>query len=525
MRLPDLSQSVVMETEKAHNLLLGVRFPSLQPYILARLPDVEGVSNSVHHKCALFVYCRKIISETVEKLSVKLSKNYQWIFLYVKFCKRRNRCLAKSNNGRIKLPKTTPAQAKQTKQAKKAAKISVPSQIKVEGSYTCSCCGYTLAEKNFYKSNSPVWGARNKCISLCMNCLEGLFEEYKIRFEDQELALIAICAVADVPFVRNLYQSVNEKSNPFQLGNYMRTLNTKQYKNRTFINSILEGEIYSTEDNDSGIVESKIIWTPEDSENRDQVVRLLGYDPFNGYQVSDRKYLFGELLNYLDDDELLDDTYKLSQIIQLVNNNNQIRKYDIAISQMNAMTQTEQINAFVRMKQALVTSNDKIAKENRISVRNREGNAGGKGTITGFMREMRDRNLSEIATNYYNQLRSPSSMWAAEVSARALKENCFFDENDIDDMLYKQREMIQDMQFKLSDLEEENRLLKIENANSSEELEDKREILPKLQEELDLIREENETLKEEVENYKDKLRIKEIQEQIDNESDDDEGDE
>ena len=59
-----------METYKAHNLLLEVRFLLLQPYILARLPDVEGVSNSVHHKFALFVYCRKVISETVEKLSM-----------------------------------------------------------------------------------------------------------------------------------------------------------------------------------------------------------------------------------------------------------------------------------------------------------------------------------------------------------------------------------------------------------------------------------------------------------------------
>lgn len=417
---------------------------------------------------------------------------------------------------KIKLPKTTPDKTKST-MPKKTAK---PKQPASEGkSYTCSCCGYPLGARYYYKSNSPIWNGRDNNVGICINCLEGIFEEYKLRFEDQEIALIAVCAITDMPFIRKLYQNINEKSNPFQLGTYMRTLNTKQYKNKTFINSILEGELESQGKEGNTIVQSKIVWTPEDAENREQVIKLLGYDPFNGYAINDRKYLFGELLNYLDDDELLDDTYKLSQIIQLVNNNNQIRKYDIAISQMNAMTQTDQINAFVRMKQALVTSNDKIAKENRISVRNREGNAGGKGTITGFMREMRDKNLDEIATNYYNQLQSASSRWAAEVSARALRENCYFDENDINDIIYKQRDMVQEMQLQVADLEEENRLLKIENTNNTEELEQKREILPKLQEEIEIIKDENEQLKESLQIYKDKLAIQEQELRIENEKD------
>ena len=84
-------------------------------------------------------------------------------------------------------------------------------------------------------------------------------------------------------------------------------------------------------------------WTDEERKNVDTVIEVIGYDPFAGYQSSDRRYLFGELVKYLDDEEVVDDNYKLSQIIQIVNNNNQIRQYDLLIAQLKPLTDSKDI--------------------------------------------------------------------------------------------------------------------------------------------------------------------------------------
>ena len=125
----------------------------------------------------------------------------------------------------------------------------------------------------------------------------------------------------------------------------------------------------------------------------------------------------------------------------------------------NVEIQDDKIKLYSQLKKELVTSNDKIAKENEISVKNRSNKQIGKNTLTGLMREMRNKNLQEIEVNYYNQLKSEASQWAANMSLKAIQENCFFDENDREDIFEMQRKMVTDLQNKLEDEEEKNRLI------------------------------------------------------------------
>src|SRR5699024_10523866 len=100
---------------------------------------------------------------------------------------------------------------------------------------------------------------------------------------------------------------------------------------------------------------------------------LIGYDPFEGYSESDQKFLYSDLLNYFGDEDVVEDQFLVSQIIQIVNNNNQIRKLDYLLSNYMADNETlgekaSTIKSLNATKKDIVANTDKIAKENRISV-------------------------------------------------------------------------------------------------------------------------------------------------------------
>ena len=320
---------------------------------------------------------------------------------------------------------------------------------------------YDTPVGNFFKiSYSPLYKANGKYAPLCKNCVSKHFDEYSRRYRSDKKACILLCHELDIPFYHTLFDSIVQNNNNFTMGLYLRQMNNRQYQNQTFNQTLLNGELNKSARDLIDEQENK--WTDQEKENRDEAIRIIGYDPFDGYSENDRRFLFNELIKYLDED-IIDDPYKISQIIQIVNNNNQIRQCDLAVSRMDPAVMAKDIDVLNATKAKLVTNNDKIAKENEISVKNRTNKEVGKGTLTYLMKDMRNKNLREIEQNYYDQLKSPATQWAADMSLKAIKENTFFDENDQKDVFEIQRELIQNLTSELDDLKEEHRLLLIEN--------------------------------------------------------------
>lgn len=292
-----------------------------------------------------------------------------------------------------------------------------------------------------------------------------MYDTYSRRYRSDRQACILICHYLDVPFYNTLFDSVVEKNSGFVIGHYLRTLNGPQYNNKTFNTTILEGELNKTTHDVEDEKEDR--WAAIDRSNRDDTVDIVGYDPFEGYPASDRRYLFSELVKYFGEDDLADDQYKLSQIIQIVVNNNQVRACDMRISQLDQVKDIAQIKDLADLKSKIVTASNNIAKENEISVKNRSNKTVGKSTLTYLMREMRDKDIHEVATNFYEMLRSPGAQWAADESLKAIKQNAMFDDNDILDIVDNQRETIINQRTQIDDLLEKVRLLKLENIRLS----------------------------------------------------------
>ena len=331
---------------------------------------------------------------------------------------------------------------------------------KTSKSHVCTCCGGT----DFYLSNNHL----HKFIGehhVCKKCMQNEYDRL-LKFADNEVsALYNWCQEFNIPFYQSLYEG-SKNSRWHLIAAYMKQLNSFSGANN-YANTFLEGEKLESLEFKTSKEEDfdniKVEFTEEDKQVKKDTIRLLGYDPFAGYSDFDQKFLYGELLPYLDEDTL-EDQYKLSQIIQIINNNNQIRKIDFAINKLTAKpnfvdSNASAISSMTKTKFAIVQANDKIAKENSISVKNRGDKRAGASTFTYMMKKLRELNFEDAEHDYYDQLKSYGMKRTADISNKSILEQLQFDENDYTNMIKTQREIIDRLENKLLDLEEENRQL------------------------------------------------------------------
>ena len=379
------------------------------------------------------------------------------------------------------------------RQKKSVANNSIVPQVDIENNtITCPMCGEAKSSvkgaNTFYKSLSPLYVGINlkhpehPWMGFCKECVWSTYNTYYNILKDMKKAILITCMKFDIPFNEGDYDGAmkqcvnNQFSHPFKiymtkvnsLGNFNNSLTGFDPKflfdketGKDLITNALELEVKDLDYN--------IQLTEKDLRVKDDVIRLMGYDPFAGYSNFDQKFLFNELISYLDED-LLGDAFKLSQVLQLVNNNNQIRKIDLVISSLSNDTKTlisnqGDIKSLSATKSQIVGSTDKIAKENSISVKNRGDKSAGKSTLTSLMKEYRELNFEDAEQDYYDQNKAYGMKLVADISHKSILEQLQFDENDLNDMLLTQRQLLGDLKSKLLDLEEENRQLHVKCGN------------------------------------------------------------
>ena len=168
--------------------------------------------------------------------------------------------------------------------------------------FKCLRCGkeHKDAVGRFFKAKNKMYAGNSDYYPICQSCLNEKFEEYRRRY-DERTAVMILCHYLDVPFYYSLYDSIIKKNDGFTMGMYMRQMNNSQYRGKTFVNTLLDKkELQITEKDFEEIKETK--WTISQQKNRNEVINIVGYDPFQGYNEEQRKFLFSNIIGYLEED-------------------------------------------------------------------------------------------------------------------------------------------------------------------------------------------------------------------------------
>lgn len=104
--------------------------------------------------------------------------------------------------------------------------------------FVCCCCGESLSNDKFYRSNSNFY--TNGILPICKNCFVRKFSEYAKTYMSNKKAMQRMCMAFDVYFNEDVFDKCDTKDDAV-VGKYFRHLNLGQHKEKNFDSSLDEG--------------------------------------------------------------------------------------------------------------------------------------------------------------------------------------------------------------------------------------------------------------------------------------------
>ncbi len=333
-------------------------------------------------------------------------------------------------------------------------------KTKVAPKKTCEKCNRSLTiDRNFYLcDNSPLFPSKR--FHICNKCLNEMFEED----EDLEVTMMALHAM-NKPFFRDDLEASSS------VGAYIRKFTTLpnlmgyDWKSSDFTKIEESKAVQKRIKND--ISKDSISETTEtNNQDKEDVLKMLGYDPFEHEPLEDRGRMYSALINYLDE-STLEDGFKLQAVVEIVSGFSQVEKINAAITGVTKNVEQMSRNSggvktLIDAKKNIIASLTSLAKENGISVKHSLQKNKGAGTLSGIMKELSEKDVEDAQLNLYDIDTSAGMKQVADLSNESIIKQLQFDENDYSEMLIEQRQIIDDLSEKHGKLEEENRLLKKE---------------------------------------------------------------
>ncbi len=335
--------------------------------------------------------------------------------------------------------------------------------IKDENSIQCVCCSEIKKEDEFFINKfSNVYNAYDKRVPVCKSCLQNMSDTLSKKYDDQT-ALKLVCSVLNMPYSQEAYANASKGYDTLNIGIYVRQMQFQSHKNKTFLNSLLDGSISKCE-TVKEIIDTE--WTSKDKQNMNYCIATFGYDPFADCVMSndDRKYCFNILSTYCDIPGIKDDGHKMQSCIEICKSLLQVRKLDEALNAEldNVGADDDKIRTLAASKKQLQDIVSKLAQENNISSKYNNNSKRGKDTLSQKEKEMFSDGYEPVRPNLFDIKTSESFKQVMEISLKCMGEQLAFDDADCAEMIKNQRETNVKLREKLEEAEEENRNLKNE---------------------------------------------------------------
>lgn len=390
-----------------------------------------------------------------------------------------------------------PVKMTPTQMRKKIAELETEIENYKENTAWCFMCGKPKRKDRFYDNTDPL--VVSHCSPICKDCAKKIAlrvdangEEHEPTKESIQLALRYL----NKPFYNKLYDSSIQESENSATGktknnawtSYIKNVSMPQYIGETYADSDMFKEkiIYEDEKTTEDVIKGREDQDTYSSfvKNKNDVVRLLGYDPFEKEAISDQPFLYSQLLGLLDSSEdANDDMMRTASAISIVRAFLQQSKIDNAIStymsdirklQNNSAT----IKSLQQSKKDLTSIIKDLAAESCISLKNNKNAKKGENTWTGKIKKIKDMNLREGEVNGFDLATCRGMQQVMDMSNASILKALRLDESEWSDMVAEQRQMITNLRSDLDNYKEISRILLRENIDLKDYMEEEGLIKP-----------------------------------------------
>lgn len=353
--------------------------------------------------------------------------------------------------------------------------------------YLCPYCMKEKKKTEFYICTDPR--VLTGITSMCKDCVKKIALSWDDNRQEfgacTKKSVMEALEYIDRPFLENLWNSSyaewaddtnkNRKSTIWDC--YIKNVGMVQYRGMRW----RDGDIFNTYVEDAKQVAALEMGNTEaaqtliDSQeidgecekNRKDVIRLLGYDPFEGEKIEDQPLLYSQLIGYLDLGGDNDDMMRTSSAITIVRGFLQQAKLDdkIAKAMANSNVNTSELKSLLDAKKNISATISQLAEQSCLSLKHSKNASKGENTFTGIIKKLKDMNLREAEVNAFDIGTCEGMRQVADISNASIIKQIRLDENDYNEMLITQREMITKLQARADENEEVARILLRENID------------------------------------------------------------
>ena len=369
---------------------------------------------------------------------------------------------------------------------------------KFEGTSFClKCKTHKDRERGFYINTDPMYG-ETTCTPICRECARKIALRVDKNGEEHEPtkeSVITALKYLQKPFLNTVWNASVQESENLIAGKVKSNVWTAYIKNIQMVNYVgmnffdsdfyKEKVVYDDEKNETEVVDTHMGQDTYDSyiKNKEDVVRLLSYDPFEKEDIADQPFLYSQLLGLLDSSEdANEDMMRTSSAISIVRGFLQQAKIDDTVSKLMCdISKIESNSATIKSLQeskakitSVITS---LAQDSCISLKHNKNAKKGENTWTGKIKKIKELNLREGEVNGFDMETCKAMRQVMDLSNASIMKTLNLDESEWSDMVAEQRKMIGDLQYQLDKYIEISRILLRENLDIKDYLKDKNVIL------------------------------------------------
>lgn len=347
------------------------------------------------------------------------------------------------------------------------------------------CKKHKNRETHFYVNTDPMYG-ETTCTPICRECARKIALRVDKNGEEHEPtkeSVILALKYLQKPFLNTVWNASVQESENLIAGKvkhnawsaYIKNIQMVNYLGLTFFDSDFYKEkiVYDDEKTEVNIINEHLGQDVyEDCQkNKEDVKRLLNYDPFEQETIEDQPFLYSQLLGLLDSSEdANDDMMRTSSAISIVRGFLQQSKIDDTVAKlMSDINNIEKNSATIKTlqdsKSKITSIITNLAQDSCISLKYNKNAKKGENTWTGKIKKIKDLNLREGEVNGFDMETCRAMSQVMDLSHSSILKMLSMDESEWSDMVAEQRKTIVQLQDDLNKYIEISRILLRENLD------------------------------------------------------------